>query len=125
MVRASAAAVIAILSLLGCGGENPVAPGVALEIYVVAGFHDVPVDIGIDGTRLYSGTVGAQQPLSGPAATLYTSQERGAHRIEVRAGDQEETPEFVLMAPTYVVIERDEQTGALRVTVTQERPLWD
>ena len=47
-----AAAVIAILVFLGCSDRNP-------------------VDIAIDGARLYAGTVGAL-PLSGPAAALNT-----------------------------------------------------
>lgn len=123
MVKKSAACVVAILGLLGCGDQNPVAPSITLEVYVVSGFQDELVDIAIDGTRVFSGTVGAQ-PLSGPVAALYTSQERGAHRLDVNVGAQEATSELVLTAPTYVLIERDEQTEKLRLTVTQERPLW-
>lgn len=123
MAAKSAAAMITVLGFLGCSDQNPVTPTVALEIYVVSGFQDQRVEIAIDGVRLYAGTVGAQ-PLSGPAVALYASRDLGAHRLDVNVGEQQATSDFVLATLTYVLIERDEQTKEIRVTVTARRPLW-
>jgi len=123
MARKSMAVMMAILGLPGCADQSPISPSVSLDVYVVAGLEHELVDITIDGIEIYAGTIGAQ-PLSGPAVALFTSQDRGAHRLHVRVGELEATADLFLTAPSYALIERDVQTQVLRVTVTRDPPLW-
>ena len=122
MRRHIVATAIVVIGLLGCGDQSPLAPDVPLEIYLLSDFHHEPVDLAVDGKRLYAGTVGAV-PFSGPAVTVYASEEPGMHGLEVRVAAQHSTAELVLTAPTYVLIDLGEQ-NELHITVTQEQPFW-
>jgi hypothetical protein len=122
MGRYLLATAIVVLGILGCDDQSSLAPDVPFAIYLLSDFRHEPVDIAVDGKQLYAGTVDAV-PFSGPAVTVNASERPGRHRLEVRVGAQHSTSEWVLTAPTYVIITLGEQ-DQLRITVTREQPFW-